>query len=423
MQKNAFRIEPNVSEKQNLQKQSSHEWGIEGLRGLAALSVGISHVFGFQNALDPGYHPVANWGYFAPAHGAVLIFFVLSGYVIGLTNKKPFSSKEAIKYLIRRGLCILPIYLIAIGLALLIRPIGDWNIILGHILFLQPWFVSYLPNNPILWTLSYEILYYLIFLIIWYLRPNIFIVFIGSFILSVIGWINPNLWILQPIASYTSGWIFWLTGLCLAWKVPSQETNSQTPILIPIFSYLLLLNATNFLSPAGNILNGLGFNNSVAGMVNLSDLAFLPICLLIIASITKRYFRWLSWLKLLVFIIPLSKLLIMLKLGKLLENEQYIISSICLILSLLILWFKTSPDSLKNIYFSGQISCAFYVLHMPIMNFIHDRFLFQGTAYSFWLRFISWFALTVLISTILELVMQPAIKLWYKKIIEKPNSV
>ena len=58
---------------------------MEGLRGLAALMVVASHLSLFRNFLDPDL-PAMGMA-FQQAHYAVLIFFALSGYVIGLTNR------------------------------------------------------------------------------------------------------------------------------------------------------------------------------------------------------------------------------------------------------------------------------------------------------------------------------------------------
>ncbi|MEE3715177.1 hypothetical protein V2H45_00295 [Tumidithrix elongata RA019] len=47
---------------------------LEGLRGLLALAVGFSHIFGITHILDSNYHPNAYW--LNVGQGSVLMFFV-----------------------------------------------------------------------------------------------------------------------------------------------------------------------------------------------------------------------------------------------------------------------------------------------------------------------------------------------------------
>ncbi|MBD2357542.1 acyltransferase [Tolypothrix sp. FACHB-123] len=264
------------------------DWNLEGLRGFAALAVGYSHVFGFNNFLDPSYQPSAYLKNLWAGHAAVLIFFMLSGYLIGLTNTAKFSLQNAKLYLIRRGIRLIPIYWFAICFSIVVLPTKSLINILGNLLFLQNLLVSPLQGNTIIWTLNYEIVYYLLFLLIWCFKPKLAPLLLGCLIISSIGWLipqTPQLW-----SSYAAGWIFWLIGLGFAWKVQCIQTNSQK---IPLFSYLLLLTATNFFSTGKVFLNSLGFSNPSAAIVNLSDLALLPICVLIFAEVTHRQLRYL----------------------------------------------------------------------------------------------------------------------------------
>jgi hypothetical protein len=51
-----------------LEKKSSYNSNLEGIRGLAALSVASLHIFGQKNYLDPTYHPNIYFGYLQAAH-------------------------------------------------------------------------------------------------------------------------------------------------------------------------------------------------------------------------------------------------------------------------------------------------------------------------------------------------------------------
>ncbi len=85
---------------------------LDSARGWAALSVLLFHAAGTEIMPDfPGRHYVH---YFQADRAAVLLFFVLSGYVIGLTNGGPWSVAAMRQHGWRRFIRIYPIYLIAI---------------------------------------------------------------------------------------------------------------------------------------------------------------------------------------------------------------------------------------------------------------------------------------------------------------------
>jgi peptidoglycan/LPS O-acetylase OafA/YrhL len=330
---------------------------------------------------------------------------LLSGYVIGLTNTAKFSLQKAIRYLIRRGIRLIPIYWLAVSFSALLLQNFSMLTILGNLGFLQNLLVPVLPSNSILWTLNYEVIYYLIFPLIWWLQPRVTFLLFGAFAISTVGWFTPQL--PQLLSSYASGWIFWLIGLWFVWKVNPAPSNSTR---IPLLSYLLLLIATNNLSTGVIILNGIGFPNLVAGAVNLSDMALLPICVLIFSEITHRRFWGYKGLRLVCLAIPVTNVLLLLFIGRLFENGSWIVSAIFTVLAIMFWRFRSPTTLLARLAPIGRISYAFYILHMPMMKLVHDYFPYQGTIWSFSLRLMVWFLLTIGASIVLELVMQPAIK-------------
>lgn len=396
--------------------KKSYNYALEGLRGLAALWVGYAHIFSFNNLLDPHFHPCNQYiADLHAAHGGVLIFFILSGYVIGLTNKNKCNKSRIINYLIRRIVRLFPIYLIAIIFSILASPHDGLDVIVGNLLFLQPLAVPVLSGNPILWTLNYEVIYYLLFILIWYYRPKSIYLFLGALMIAIIGWMSPTF--PQILSAYASGWIFWLFGLMLAWRKPVHNSKHK----IPLLSYFLILAATNHFYSGKILLNGIGFANQDALIINLSDLALLPICLLIIFSITGHIENN-KLLQIVSLSIPISTTILLVSMGRLLSNPNWIISSVYTVLSLLLWFFKTNPNFLAKLSYFGSISYGFYVLHMPIMYFIHDYFPFSGSPFSFTIRAITLFLLTTSICIVLELVMQPKIKHWSKQKLLDPIS-
>ncbi len=153
-------------------KKPKFDSAIEGLRGLAALWVCLSHAIG---DLDRTYEPASIFGHFTVGREAVWIFFILSGYVIGLTSTEEFSKKNAYSYLLKRGVRLVPMYLLAIAISYLVSPIDSWQVIFGNIFFLQNLAVPVISANRALWSLNYEVIYYLVFLLIWRFRPKIFL--------------------------------------------------------------------------------------------------------------------------------------------------------------------------------------------------------------------------------------------------------
>ncbi len=146
-------------------KNKFYDYALEGLRGLAAFWVGYAHIFNFTNLLDPSFHPSNKYVTDLHAsHAAVLIFFILSGYVIGITNTKKCNKSRIINYLIRRIIRLVPIYFIAIICSIIASPYDSLEVIFGNLFFLQPLAVPVLSGNPILWTLNYEVIYYLLFI-------------------------------------------------------------------------------------------------------------------------------------------------------------------------------------------------------------------------------------------------------------------
>ncbi|RZK27985.1 MAG: acyltransferase, partial [Hymenobacter sp.] len=88
-------------------------YNLEFLRGVAALLVVYHHTIVHKFVLDPAYMPDGLWKFEAPGHLSVLVFFVLSGYVIRLTNGAPIVGEKRESYLKKRFIRIYPIYALA----------------------------------------------------------------------------------------------------------------------------------------------------------------------------------------------------------------------------------------------------------------------------------------------------------------------
>jgi peptidoglycan/LPS O-acetylase OafA/YrhL len=390
-----------------------YDYALEGLRGLAAIWVAYAHIFFFEFNLDPAYHPAFPFGTFLnAAHGGILIFFALSGYVIGLTNQLPFSRSNAIRYLLRRFIRLYPIYVVAIALGMLSSAAGSWKTIVGSLFFLPPVKAGLLPGNGVLWTLHYEVVYYIIFLAIWYFRPKVLPLMITTLIVSCIPIIFPSSpLIFRMVSGYAAGWVFWLFGLWLAWKKP----RSKNTIKFPLFSYILLYITTDKLATGVVVLKDLGLVTTKLSEISITDFVYFPLCILLFASLTQRKLPHLCWWMMVAIAIPLGHAMYLLVSGKLIGNEAQLIAVAHMILGFALLPWKISPGIFIYLDFFGSISYGIYVFHMPILNFMNKLSLFSGSPITFIIRALMWAGLTIGISYLLELKIQPLTKKWFQE--------
>jgi preprotein translocase subunit SecY len=71
------------------------------------------------------------------ASAAVMIFFVLSGYVIGLTNQHEASGPAVRSYVWRRLVRLIPINTCAVFLTCALATSADWRTALANLFFLE----------------------------------------------------------------------------------------------------------------------------------------------------------------------------------------------------------------------------------------------------------------------------------------------
>ena len=387
-----------------------YDYALEGLRGLAAIWVAYSHIFFYEFKLDPAYHPGFSFGYlFNAAHGGILIFFALSGYVIGLTNQLPFSKTNAIRYLLRRFIRLYPIYIVAILLAVIAEPTDSWKTILGNLFLLQPALSALLSGNGVLWTLHYEVIYYIVFLAVWYFRPKVAPLIIGALIVACLSPMIPAF--PKIISGYAAGWVFWLFGLWLAWKKPRSESFTKSAL----FTYILLYIATDKLEIGKIIIKDLGLATTKLAEINITDFVYFPLCALLFASLTQRRLPYFRWFSAIAIALPLVHVSYLLATNRLIDNQGWLIASAQMFLGLALLGWQVSPKIFDKLTFFGSISYGIYVFHMPIMNLMHKVPSLSGSPLSFILRILIWASLTIGFSYLCELKIQPIIKHWFQR--------
>jgi peptidoglycan/LPS O-acetylase OafA/YrhL len=187
------------------------------VRFLAALLVLLTHVrqFGLVSGAAAGFVPLAG-------HMAVIVFFVLSGFVIAYsTQSKQVSLREYAAARITRIYSLaLPMLLLAFGCAFVVAQLFGpglspayvlnkaWLYLPLHLLFLgNAWTLSEVP--PWLgpwWSLGYEAWYYVLFGALCVVRGRRRFL-MGALVLAVMG---PQMWLLLP-AWMAGVWLYrWL---------------------------------------------------------------------------------------------------------------------------------------------------------------------------------------------------------------------
>lgn len=164
---------------------------LDGLRGLTALYVVMLHarVFlwvGPRAALSAGASPAVTLFAllavpFRYGTQAVLVFFLISGFVIHLRQAKAIARGETPRFeaggfLLRRARRLMPALVFALALTVVLDLIGSAvmasryaafthspAVLAGNVLFMQRIVTATFGSNGALWSLSYEGVFYVIY--------------------------------------------------------------------------------------------------------------------------------------------------------------------------------------------------------------------------------------------------------------------
>lgn len=116
--------------------ERKYQYNLEALRGWVAILVVLTHCFGFSRVLN-GASRTGVWEYDFPGHFAVMIFFALSGFVIGLSTKQ-LCWDTVKQYSVKRFFRLYPVYLVCTMIALVVTVKSySWWQIAANLSFLQ----------------------------------------------------------------------------------------------------------------------------------------------------------------------------------------------------------------------------------------------------------------------------------------------
>ncbi|HTI58425.1 acyltransferase [Mucilaginibacter sp.] len=385
---------------------------IEILRGFAALIVLISHIIFHNNYFNPTYFPISGLqGFDSPAHFAVLIFFLLSGYVIGINHKEPLVVSSIVLYLKKRFVRIYPIYLVAIILTLCVAtnkipvPIVFSNLTLTqNIAYPVIW-----ENNPA-WSLNYEALFYLLFIPISYFKIKPALAF---FFFLIIGIFNTYFPVSQIVSAYCFGYCFWLAGLYVAWNLNGPvKQRHLSPMLfyilgigytLPYRGYIILL-LERFRSPI--MLNGKFWSQII---VNANDLLLLPYCFFCVLFFAGRDLKYKRIFFLFLQFLPIYLLYVYVKNGNF--ETRFYLGIIFYAISIIALFIKSDEWVIKKIgMWLGNISYGIYIIHFPLLILFGQLSFLGNGPFSYAAKVILYISSTFLISWTLEKKLQPKIK-------------
>jgi peptidoglycan/LPS O-acetylase OafA/YrhL len=208
---------------------------LNALRFLAAMAVVLFH---FK---DKHFGPDWLMIYFpSNGHGWVVVFFVMSGFVISMVAEQRSAIEFAKDRAIRIYLVALPVLFLSFVLSIFLPTIGGTEYAkaigaplptyaLNAIFLSQSWSFDYLPflDGPY-WSLSYEVMYYVIFGAAFYADGPMRIALVGSTVLLA----GPKIIALFPC---------WLAGALAYQMRGTMNISPRTGFLVWIASPVVLV--------------------------------------------------------------------------------------------------------------------------------------------------------------------------------------
>ncbi|WP_230350903.1 acyltransferase [Lelliottia sp. WAP21] len=236
---------------------------LESLRGLSAIAVLICHFF---QVFLARFYPEYFYTDLIIAQSSVMIFFVMSGFLIGVSVQSNISrngSFDLTSYAKSRFLRIYPPLLFAVILCFILSNLAPFFFESGSASFMIPdaftrgkslempakevlaaltLMNGFLPvgvqfNSP-LWSLPYEVWYYVVFGLLATLRPGL--VVLGLLFFCVISMANDR------FMAYS---VIWGAGFAMSF-IMSKNAYAKffCSVGLAYFAYLSYLNAGTFLS-------------------------------------------------------------------------------------------------------------------------------------------------------------------------------
>jgi peptidoglycan/LPS O-acetylase OafA/YrhL len=409
---------------------------LEALRGFAALFVVLGHIIYYHKILNNNYFPkklvfIFNW---PTGHLSVLIFFILSGYVIAESNKTKIKANTITAYLKKRLLRLYPIYIVSLLFALLVATNHySWPTILSNFTFTQGLIKDVIWENGPIWSLNYELLYYILFIPVSMLNINPLLVWLSALAIAILNnHLNPGIPI---ITSYFYGFSFWSVGLCISKYLNKREGkisyNKLVSTLIYISSLTFILSKSRLILYAYAVLDKItvGYPANAywsAIMIRSHDLILLPYCFCFVMIFAGNNFKYKNHLIIILQFPALLGVYHILRAG---HNNLLPIVSVIYYLMAVALYLTDikflniiSQYIIKTGTWLGGISYGIYVIHFPILIAFGRYDIFSAYNTTTYVIKVVLFLLTVIVTSyILEKMYQPFVKSWVYKTKKQPS--
>lgn len=398
------------------------DFNLETLRGLAAIFVVWGHLQISNSRVDPGYHLAGMWAYAPPSHLSVLIFFLLSGYVIGLSQKVPLTKATIPTYMKKRFVRLYPIYFLCLLLAIVVTGHVSTATVASHVCMTQGIFSPVLMPFAPSWSLTYEVVFYLLFIPISWFRINP----LPVAVLAVLSGITAAY--LFPVnggalfSSFAFGFSFWLSGLLL-FKYFGQTTGTKHYAWMLSFLFLFLAVETfdapaTLFTQAGRVVFGRNLSDVIAGQpgtILFQDFVYLPHCFILVCLFTSKEFRFRKALIILLLVLHAvtfyhyyqhwnRETLAVIALPSLFYG-------LAVVLFAFSSWFERSARVVvKKLVPIGTISYGLYIVHFPLMIALGRVTTFSGTPWTFAVRTVAFLVVAVVGAYLLEHQFQPRVK-------------
>ncbi|MFD0750540.1 acyltransferase family protein [Mucilaginibacter calamicampi] len=277
---------------------------LEALRGYAAIFVVIGHW-----TLNGQYTPMPLVVFSPSPHLFLLVFFVLSGYVITISNKGMANYAQIINYVKKRLLRIYPIYFLALLVTLIIAGFHySASAIFWNFAMMQDLITSPFAENGPTWSLHFEMLFYLLFIPLIFFRLNFIAVLVLSMLLAVCNYCF-QLQLYPPIVSlYLLGFAFWMGGACIAKYFTAEQAEVDHAKLLSALFFILATDQMITRSGLPALRDSAGFllfkqhlpdtPPGIGGMaivLGYQDLALLPYCLYTVLVFSGRKLKHEGW--------------------------------------------------------------------------------------------------------------------------------
>jgi peptidoglycan/LPS O-acetylase OafA/YrhL len=407
---------------------------LEALRGYAAIFVVIGHW-----TLNGQYTPMPLVVFSPSPHLFLLVFFVLSGYVITISNNGMSNFSQIATYVKKRFLRIYPIYFVALLITLIIAGFHySPSTIFWNFALMQDLIVSPFGENGPTWSLHFEMLFYLLFILLVCFRLNFIVVLVLSMLIALCNY-SFQFQLYAPIISlYLLGFTFWMGGACIAKYMAIEEKKINYARLLSALFFILAIDQMVTRSGLPELTDCLAFflfNQHLANtprlvggmeiLLGYQDLALLPYCLYTVLVFSGSKFKY-ERLCLILLLLPLLYSVFVTLTEPAREHPFSFLAPIfylCLSLIIrLINWSvieKTGRLMIRLGAWLGGISYGIYIIHNPFLFLIGKINILSNPLFNYLIKLGLLFTLIIVAAYLLEKIFQP----WIRSLLAPKRNV